>query len=135
MPARPARRCTIPGCPNRPDPDRSRCAEHDRALDAARGSKAARGYDAAWTRIARSFVARHPTCVDWPAPGCQRRSTTADHDPVSRRQLVAAGVTDPDADRYLKPRCTPCHSRRTVAVDGGLGHEVRTAFPTSLEAE
>ena len=134
MPARPARRCTIPGCPNRPGPGRSRCEDHDRALDAARGSKQVRGYDSAWTRVARSFVARHPICVDWPAPGCNRRSTTADHDPVSRRQLVEAGVVNPDADEWLKPRCTPCHSRRTAAVDGGLGHPISTPFVSRIEA-
>jgi 5-methylcytosine-specific restriction protein A len=63
-------------------------------------------------------------CVD-----CGRPATTADHAPVSRRDLVAAGVTDPDADRFLQSRCTPCHSRRTATVDGGFGNPIRPGTP------
>jgi 5-methylcytosine-specific restriction protein A len=63
-------------------------------------------------------------CVD-----CGARATTSDHAPVSRRDLIAAGVTDPDADRYLQARCTPCHSRRTAAVDGGFGNPIHPGAP------
>lgn len=119
MPARPLRRCTIPGCGDRPAPGRSRCPDHERSTDAARGSPAARGYDARWRGISARYLARHPFCVD-----CGQPATTPDHDPVPRRVLVAQGVPDPDADQYLRARCTPCHSRKTVAVDGGLGRPV-----------
>jgi 5-methylcytosine-specific restriction endonuclease McrA len=43
---------------------------------------------------------------------------------VSRRDLVEAGVVDPDADQWLQARCTPCHSKRTATVDGGFGHPI-----------
>lgn len=68
-----------------------------------------------------TFLAAHPTCIDCGAP-----STEADHDPISRRDLVAMGDPDPDAWHHLKPRCKPCHARRTARVDGGFGHLPQT---------
>jgi 5-methylcytosine-specific restriction protein A len=68
------------------------------------------------------FIAAHRTCIDCGAP-----STDADHAPTSRRDLLAQGVDDPDDWQYLQPRCHPCHSRKTAAVDGGWGHAKPTA--------
>ncbi len=42
----------------------------------------------------------------------------ADHNPT-RAVLIAQGITDPDADQYLVPRCKPCHTRKTNREDGG----------------
>jgi hypothetical protein len=33
------------------------------------------------------------------------------------------GVADPDAWHRLKPRCMPCHSRKTALQEGGFGHQ------------
>ena len=73
-----------------------------------------------WRRRSKDFLRRHPRCIDCGAP-----STVSDHAPVARRDLVARGVPDPDADEHLQPRCAPCHNRRTVAVDGGFGNPRR----------
>lgn len=120
MPAAPARRCTYPGCSGRPQPGRYRCDDHTadaaRRTDRTRGSFRARGYTPAWDRRSRDYLAAHPACVD-----CGRPAVISDHAPTPRRVLVAAGVTDPDADRYLQGRCRSCDSRRRVAVEGAFG--------------
>jgi 5-methylcytosine-specific restriction protein A len=126
MPTRPARRCTTPGCPGRPDAGRGRCDACARRVDIRRGSPAARGYGRIWGRRSAAYLARHPFCVD-----CGKPATQTDHAPVSRRDLVAAGVVDPDADQWLQGRCTPCHSKRTVEVDGGFGNPATHSVPRS----
>ena len=119
MPRRAARRCSTPGCPGTPGPDRSRCARcaanDQRRRDAARGTPAERGYTTAWSRRAATFLRAHPRCVD-----CGGPATVADHAPRSRRQLVAAGVADPDAPQYLQARCAGCDRRRSVRDEGTL---------------
>jgi 5-methylcytosine-specific restriction enzyme A len=117
--------CAAPGCPNLADPGQSYCGDcgprlrraSQRRHDASRPSPAARGYGADWRKRRARFLAAHPACADCGAP-----ATVADHDPVSRRDLVAAGAPDPDADRHLKARCKPCHDRRTASQDGGFGN-------------
>lgn len=81
-----------------------------------RPSASEQGYGARWRKVRDPFIAANPICVDCGAP-----STDADHAPVSRRDLIARGVADPDAWEHLQARCHPCHSRRTVLVDGGWG--------------
>lgn len=115
MPRRPASPCPRPRCPHA-----SPCPVHvpaaRREVDAARGSAAARGYDRKWRRNSARFLAAHPVCRD-----CGGRSEQADHWPLSRRQLVAAGVEHPDAWERLVPRCTSCHSSRTAREHSGWG--------------
>lgn len=108
----PSRPCGEPGCPTLGTTPR--CPVHRRRDP--RPSSRQRGYTAAWSARSRAFLAAHPHCLD-----CGRRATQADHAPRSRAELVASGIVDPDADEHLQPRCASCHSRRTVAVDGGLG--------------
>ena len=112
MPVRPPSPCTHPGCPVLVDGG-GRCATHKamarRESDRVRGTATQRGYDHRWQRKRRPFLARHTVCVD-----CGARATVADHDPYTRRELVAMGVDDPDRDEYLQPRCTSCHNRRTA---------------------
>jgi hypothetical protein len=45
-----------------------------------------------------------------------------DHHPVSRRQLVAIGVVDPDADEHLRPLCDACHGAETSRHQPGGWH-------------
>lgn len=115
--------CSQPGCPNLTT-DR-RCPTHT----TARPTAAALGYDARWQRNRRAFLDTHPECQgdgtsDGTShhPNCDGRATVADHHPHTRRQLVAAGDSDPDAWHHLVPRSASCHGRKTVLFDGGWGH-------------
>ena len=80
----------------------------------ARPTAAQRGYGARWRRRRRRYLAAHPICCLCPAP-----AEIPDHYPRSRRELVAAGVRDPDADEYLRPLCAPCHNRETAKHQPG----------------
>lgn len=110
MPPRPRRPCTTPGCPGRADTGR---CEQCRAR-CAQDSAHERGYDHRWRIRALSYLIRHPRCTL-----CPRAAVIADHWPRSRRQLVAAGVDDPDADEHLRPLCDPCHRRETARHQPG----------------
>lgn len=107
MPSKPKKPCTSPGCPGFAT-NRGKCDHHAKAADLERGTAADRGYDSRWAHDRIDFLIDNPTCIDCGAP-----SEVPDHDPLSRRELVARGVTDPDHPRYLKPRCISCHNRKT----------------------
>ncbi len=104
--------CSTPGCPNLTP--RGRCGTHTREADQQRGSSAQRGYGPAWARRRANYLRRHRVCRLCLAP-----ATVADHHPVSRRDLVAQGVTDPDADQRLRPLCASCHGRETARHQPG----------------
>lgn len=75
--------------------------------DQARGSARSRGYDAAWEKVRRAHLARHPCCC---VPGCP----TA-HDRLNVDHIVS--VRD-DPTRRLDPTnlrtlCQSHHSART----------------------
>lgn len=117
MPARPPTPCTTPGCPRRSDRG-GRC-ERCRAgraadTDRRRGSASARGYDRHWACRRRDYLLRNPAC-----DLCGRLAETPDHWPRSRRQLILAGVADPDADEHLRPLCDNCHRRETARNQPG----------------
>ena len=103
--------CSEPGCPELTE--NGKCEEHRKAArarrDARRESAADRGYGACWRKIRTAFLAEHPICID-----CGGDAVVPDHDPKTRRELVAEGVDDPDDFKYLKPRCTTCHNRKTA---------------------
>lgn len=124
MPTRPRAPCTTPGCYNT-TPGGGRCDEcrtRKRAdSDRLRGTPAERGYDDHWHTVIRpAYLTRHPRCAL-----CGRAATIPDHHPRSRRQLVAAGVTDPDADRHLRPLCDTCHRTETARNQPGGWHRAR----------
>ena len=128
MPNRPPRCCNHPGCP-RPAYHGSLCEEHakeqPRQQETARPTSAQRGYGARWQKRRAEFLRDHPICED-----CGRIATIPDHVP-SRKELVRLGVPDPDADRYLHPRCRTCHNRKTNAKDGGgwRGRGIKSLHP------
>lgn len=108
--ARAPRTCPVAGCDAALPPGQG-CPTHPRRPRRApeyRPSPAQRGYDTKWARNRARFLAAHPTCVD-----CGQGATVADHDPLTRRQLLAMGVEHPDAWERLRPRCAPCHNRRS----------------------
>ena len=99
--------CNVPGCGQLTD--QPRCPEHRRAADAARQDRGVYS-KAPHRRFRRLVLKRDPVCVVCnTAP-----STVADHYPVSRRDLVAAGLNpnDPKCGRGL---CHRCHSKETAA--------------------
>lgn len=98
-----------------------RCAGCKAKAERARGTRTQRGYDSRWTKRSKAYLARHPLCVVR-RPGCTALATVSDHYPVSRRDLVAQGVSDPDADRRLRPVCAQCHGRETAVYQPGGWH-------------
>jgi 5-methylcytosine-specific restriction enzyme A len=101
--------CSQPGCPMLCEG--GRCDAHAKAADRARGTAAERGYAGkAWRHARRTVLRRDPVCVV-----CHvQQATVSDHYPVSRRDLVALGVSDPDAPFRMRGLCAPCHSRATA---------------------
>lgn len=102
--------CTVNGCPELTR--ESTCPAHTTEAATARArrrpSAAQRGYGPAWRRLMARWLPGK-TCVD-----CGQPAEVGDHDPIPRRELVAAGVPDPDDPAYLRPRCIPCHNSRTA---------------------
>lgn len=111
--------CSTPGCPNLVTS--GRCTTCTTTAEQARGSAAARGYDARWTRRRAAYLRRHPICV---LDGAI--ATVADHYPDSRRDLVTRGVPNPDADHRLRALCAPCHGRETAQHQPGGWHADQT---------
>lgn len=104
--------CTVPGCPEYTEG--GRCDEHRRAADQRRGGARARGYGRAHERFRASVLARDPVCVL-----CHNSpSVHADHHPLSRRELVDAGL-DPDDPTRGRGLCPPCHSSETAKHQPG----------------
>jgi 5-methylcytosine-specific restriction protein A len=100
--------CSTPGCPEYTEA--GRCADHRAQADARRGTARQRGYGGQHEKRFRPAVlARDPQCVL-----CKSRpSQHADHYPLSRRELVAAGQ-DPDDPQFGRGLCGPCHSTETA---------------------
>ncbi|MQY32597.1 hypothetical protein SRB17_05510 [Streptomyces sp. RB17] len=125
MPRRPGWRvCTVPGCPELTDQG-GRCPEHRREAEQKRGSARQRGYGGrGWQSVRRLVLDRDPQCVctdqaHGHGERCGQPSTVADHHPDERRDLVAAGVPDPDAPHRLRGICRGCHSRKTGTTTPG----------------
>lgn len=76
-----------------------------------RPSAHARGYDRRWRRFRRIILRERPLCEDCGAP-----ATEVDH-----RVAINRGGEKYDRAN-LRALCKPCHSRKTVAHDGGFGH-------------
>jgi 5-methylcytosine-specific restriction enzyme A len=80
------------------------------------GTARQRGYGTAHQRFREAVLTRDPVCVD-----CGTAlSRVANHYPLSRRQLVAAGL-DPDHGRGV---CKPCPDKHTANAQPG-GWNVR----------
>lgn len=86
-----------------------------------RPTTAQRGYDARWQRQRARFL-HGKLCILCLAEGHHVPATVADHHPKSRRELLALGVPDPDADHLLRPLCARCHNRETAKHQPGGWH-------------
>ena len=106
--------CSVAGCPELCTG--GRCEQHKRKAEQQRGSAAERGYSGrAWRVARRAVLRRDPICVV-----CKQQfATVADHWPTSRRELIAQGVSDPDAPSRLRALCAPCHGSETAREQPG----------------
>lgn len=73
-----------------------------------RPSASKRGYDQAWQQLRKAFLMTHPVCR------CGRPAKHVDH----KVALTAGGTND---EGNLQAMCHSCHSRKTIALDGGFG--------------
>lgn len=104
--------CSRPGCGALTR--QGMCDTCKRESESKRGSSTQRGYGAGHTTFRRAVLAKHPVCVL-----CRRApSRVADHWPLSRRELVAAG-RNPNDPRYGRGLCTPCDSAQTARRQPG----------------
>jgi len=96
-------------------PSGTLCPACQAAARAKRGSAATQGYGRRHRETFRAAVlARDPVCKL-----CLKAwATEADHWPLSRRELVAAGL-DPDDPQHGRGLCKPCHSRETARHQPG----------------
>ena len=94
--------CSQPGCP-RLQPE-TRCAEHRREREQARGSRQARGYGAAHDALRREYQRRMDdgeTFTCW-RPDCDR--------PIDPAHWHL-GHDDSDRSTYRGPECPACNLR------------------------
>ena len=117
--ARALKVCSTAGCPTLVPS--GRCDQCKRQAERKRGSAAQRGYGHAWAKWAKRYLTRHPFC-DIRLDGCTGLATLPDHHPVSRRDLVARGVRQPDQDRYCRAACAHCHGVETARHQPGGWH-------------
>jgi 5-methylcytosine-specific restriction protein A len=79
-----------------------------------------RGYGTVWQRTRRVKLAQSPLCEDCDAGGLVMPATEVDH--IDGQGPNGARGHDLDNLRSL---CKSCHSKKTVRLDGGLGHHKR----------
>lgn len=114
--------CSVDGCPQLTPS--GRCPAHRAEAEQERGTARQRGYGRGHEQRFRTGVlARDPLCVctdqrhSHTGP-CRMPSVHADHWPLSRRDLVAAGL-DPDDPEHGRGLCQPCHSSETARHQPG----------------
>lgn len=100
--------CTTDGCPVLVQGGR-RCKDCEAKADKQRPNSTARGYDRKWRLRRARFLLDHPICEE---QGCHKASTDVHHR-IKRKDLIAQGVQDPDADQYLQALCHSHHSQQT----------------------
>ncbi|SMH60489.1 HNH endonuclease signature motif containing protein [Azospirillum agricola] len=90
-----------------------KCAAESRArADQHRPSAAARGYDGAWRRVRKDFLAAHPACC---AAGCSQPATEVDHvQSIADRPELRLSWSN------LRGFCKPHHSQRTGRDQGAF---------------
>lgn len=121
MPAK--RVCPTSGCPELVTS--GRCDDCKRKAEAVRGSASQRGYNSPGHRRFRHAVLhRDPLCVcpeqdhGHESGRCLAPSTVADHHPLSRRELIDAGL-NPNSPERGRGLCAPCHGKYTTFAQPG----------------
>lgn len=90
---------------------RKRPYRHD-----GRESPSARGYDSTWRKVRLAVLREEPLCRL-----CKGRGLIVPAEHVDHILALNNGGTSERSN--LQPLCVPCHSRKTVMEDGGLGHK------------
>lgn len=80
-----------------------------------RPSASERGYNYAWQKQSKDYLKAHPLCVHCLAKGITVAAECVDH--ITPKESGGS-----DFESNLQALCWPCHSRKTVLQDGGLGH-------------
>lgn len=129
VPSLPQHKCNYPGCHldtvARYCPTHALAAQHAwRERQAPRPTPSARGYGWRWRKASKAYLAHHPQCV-----ACLGPANLVDH--VHR-------VEGPDDQRFWdqgnwQALCHPCHNRKTIREDGGMGH--RKLFRQGADAK
>ena len=92
--------CSTPGCPN--PAVTTRCQQHEREHDKARGTKAERGYDAGYYHERKAWAARiKQGGVRCWRPQCQR--------PINHGDRWHLGHDDHDRAIIRGPECVHCN--------------------------
>lgn len=86
---------------------------------APRHSASKRGYGRDWQALRLSHLAQHPLCVPCLDRNVTREATEVDHTTPHKGDRTL--LMDPN---NLTSMCKACHSRKTVAEDGGFGRVV-----------
>ena len=79
MPTKPRIPCKHPGCPALVPSGTKYCDKHFPLHPEAVRSAADRGYNRAWQKASKLFLAAHPLCVKCAAEGVYHRATVVDH--------------------------------------------------------
>ncbi len=85
-------------------------------MRAPRLSASKRGYGRDWQALRLTHLAEHPLCVTCLPLGEIVEATEVDH--ITPHEGDQKKLFD---KRNLQSLCKPCHSRKTVTTDGGLG--------------
>jgi 5-methylcytosine-specific restriction enzyme A len=85
--------------------------------EASRPSAAKRGYDRKWRAIRAQFLKAHPFCA------CGASAIEVDH-------IISLRRGGSNKWSNLQPMCKPCHSRKTVEIDGALNQKNRSGSST-----
>ncbi len=102
--------CSEPGCAELVE--RGRCDAHRPTTPAKRDTRGDPHNQRRWKARSTGWRRRNPQCsVCGSLDRCQ-----TDH-VIPRQLLAAAGINDPDADRWLQTLCLRCHAVKTRRVD------------------
>lgn len=119
--------CSTPRCPELVPVGTSRCDTCQGNAEQRRGTATQRGYGHQHrSRFRRGVLKANPLCVcadtgHGHGPQCLAPSTVADHHPLSRRELVAAGL-DPNDPQHGRGLCKACHDHHTAHAQPGGWH-------------
>lgn len=113
----PLHKCNKIGCTNL---THNRFCEKHKQLeydyDKHRQSAHKRGYNRAWQKASKSFLASHPFCVRCLKYGIYEKATVVDH----IKPHKGDGKLFWDKTNW-QPLCKRCHDIKTVTEDGGFG--------------
>lgn len=124
MPTAARRPCPVSGCPHLIEGGEGRCRAHRSLAEQRRGSRIARGYDAAWLALRARFMAQPENQLCRPC--LERKVITlaveCDHIVPFRNR------DDPNrlAWSNLQPICVSCHRKKTADQSSRRGGAVQS---------